>query len=684
MESSGRGGSSSESKSRRSSAAQGSRRKGCTGSTTSNEVVRQHLTGVAGGGEYYPHIRHSKRISMAPHDAMQRRLAAIAAATSGSTSTALPMPYIPTVDDVAARRGSSSSTGTQERVVCWTDITRAEDEDMDLDTVDDGKIEDLDSEGQELPEILHLIFNALVHLTPPEDFSQRDLLQCLMVCKQWYVVGQKTLWRDIRFREPEQLHRFISFLQSTLPPRMPEADDQSQAEDDALRMPGAWGVEPVERLGIENGQSRRSVDVRMRMDGFDGQDEEEEEEEEEEADVIMSEASEASPYHQLVRETVDNSTLSFTSPKAVEQRILDRASAVKKIVLHKFKTLTDVEVLPLTTWFPNLTSIEFYICELLTDAVVISLAEHCPRLQFLLLPGCAKVTDEGIKAVARNCPRLRHLDLRACSLVSDDSLIEIAAHCPDLWHLNCGRVTGAHRVTGKSIVPIARNTNLNTLGLAGCGMTDEAVIKIAEYCREGLNRISLNCCVELTSASIRALMVFCPNLAVLEIKKCLRIRDMAPLNHFVRQRILVELCPDLQKRLVAYKVELASQQAATAAAAGRASGSAASSAVAGATAASSTTTTLWQESDDATHESQQQNPHSGSNRVQTGGAQAGATVLPSSSQTVPTSSSSAFTNSTTSTTEMNAIMTTTTTTTTTMTTTTTTASTANTTIVTTR
>ncbi|KAF9979077.1 Antagonist of MEN (Mitotic Exit Network) [Actinomortierella ambigua] len=564
----------------------------------------------------------------------------------------------------------------------------------------------------ELPEILHLIFNALAHLTPPEEFSQRDLLQCLMVCKQWYIVGQKTLWRDIRLRDPEQLHKFIGFLQTTLPPRMPEAhSDDTQGEAGARRMPGAWCVEPVEKLGIENGQPRRSVHVGVAMDGFDGQDEEEEDDDDEDEgpmdtdegddsgretlDVVMSEASAASPYYQMMETTADSISLSFTSPKAVEQRILDRAAGVKKIVLHKFKTLTDAEVLPLTTWFPNLTSIEFYICELLTDAVVISLAQHCPRLQYLLLPGCAKVTDEGIKAVARNCPRLRHLDLRACSLVSDDSLIDIAHHCQDLWHLNCGRVTGAHRVTGKSIVPIARNTNLNTLGLAGCGMTDDAVIKIAEYCREGLNRISLNCCSELTSAAIQALMVYCPNLAVLEIKKCLRIRDMAPLNHFVRQRILVELCPDLQKRLVAYKVELASQQAATAAATANApatttaGGSTAPSAATGVTAASATITSLHQESHDVVHESQQ-HQHSGSNRVQVGGAQPGAGAHPTIFQTTPASSSSTtLTNSTASTTGTNTMTTmittttTTTTMTTTMTTTTTTASTATTTSVTT-
>jgi len=48
----------------------------------------------------------------------------------------------------------------------------------------------------------------------------------------------------------------------------------------------------------------------------------------------------------------------------------------------------------------------------------------------------------------------------------------------------------------------------------------------------------------------------CPSLAVLEIKECLLVTDMATLYRFASKRVLVELCVELQKRLVEYKVEL--------------------------------------------------------------------------------------------------------------------------------
>lgn len=52
-------------------------------------------------------------------------------------------------------------------------------------------------------------------------------------------------------------------------------------------------------------------------------------------------------------------------------------------------------------------------------------------------------------------------------------------------------------------------------------------------------------------------MQLCPHLAVLEIKQCLLVTDMAALYRFSTRRVLVELCPELQNRLLAYKVAIA-------------------------------------------------------------------------------------------------------------------------------
>ncbi|KAG0210425.1 Antagonist of MEN (Mitotic Exit Network) [Mortierella sp. GBA30] len=416
----------------------------------------------------------------------------------------------------------------------------------------------------QLPEILHLIFQYVVDLTPTDDYSQREIYSCLLVSKQWYLVAQKTLWREIRLKNPTKLSLFIDLLKRTDTVEclgiernriQSQIQSQSQSQSQSKR---ALPDDPLQTKNLfgsitANGQqrskkqhprthhlSRANVNVQRRQ------------QQKGEAIVMID------PQNSMILKGDDvGNEQSIMSLTLMQRRLHERANAVKKIVLHKLKLIEDSDILPLTSWFHHLQIIEFYICEKLTDKIIVAVAENCPQLQQLLIPGCSKITDLGISEIALHCPRMKHLDLRACSNVSDESLILVARNCRDLWHLNVGRVTAAGRVTGKSIVEIAKNTNLNTLGLAGCAMTDDAVIEIARSTRSGLHRISLNSCPMLTSASIRVLMQLCPNLAVLEIKQCLLVTDMATLYRFSTRRVLVELCPELQKRLIDYKVELA-------------------------------------------------------------------------------------------------------------------------------
>ncbi|KAG0290956.1 Antagonist of MEN (Mitotic Exit Network) [Linnemannia gamsii] len=405
----------------------------------------------------------------------------------------------------------------------------------------------------QLPEILHLIFQFVVDLTPQDDYSQREIYCCLLVCKQWYLVAQKTLWREIRIKSPDKLTLFVNLLKRTDTVECLGIERNSQAvassQQQQQQQKAGSGTTPVLLTAtITTVSQQRPRRLNFLHKGQSGQ-----------LEIAPASSTSALVIAPLQQQQSDEQ--SIMAPSAMVKRLHERASAVKKIVLHKLKLIEDADVLPLTSWFHNLHIIEFYICERLTDRIVISIAENCPQLQQLLMPGCAKVTDQGIAQVALHCPRMRHLDLRACSNVSDESLILVARHCRDLWHLNVGRVSAAGKVTGKSIVEIAKNTCLNTLGLAGCAMTDEAVIEIARYSRSGLHRISLNSCPLLTSASVRALMQLCPNLAVLEIKQCLLVTDMATLYRFSTRRVLVELCPELQKRLVDYKCELQAMNA---------------------------------------------------------------------------------------------------------------------------
>lgn len=334
----------------------------------------------------------------------------------------------------------------------------------------------------QLPEILHLIFQFVVDLTPQDDYSQREIYSCLLVCKQWYLVAQKTLWREIRIKNPDKLTHFVDLLKRTDTVECLGIERNNQAvassQQQQQQQNACSGTTPILATAtITTVTQQRPRRLSFLLKGQSGQPE-----------VAPATGTDALVIAPLQQQQQQFDERSIMAPSAMVKRLHERASAVKKIVLHKLKLIEDADVLPLTSWFHNLHIIEFYICERLTDRIVISIAENCPQLQQLLMPGCAKVTDQGITQVALHCPRMRHLDLRACSNVSDESLILVARHCRDLWHLNVGRVSAAGRVTGKSIVEIAKNTSLNTLGLAGCAMTDDAVVEIARYSRSGLHR----------------------------------------------------------------------------------------------------------------------------------------------------------------------------------------------------
>ncbi|ORY83207.1 hypothetical protein BCR37DRAFT_379206 [Protomyces lactucae-debilis] len=196
----------------------------------------------------------------------------------------------------------------------------------------------------------------------------------------------------------------------------------------------------------------------------------------------------------------------------------------------------------------RLTALEFYVCpQLLPPA---SLLGSHGQLTKLALPGCAIADDQFLAQVARRCPRLKILDLRACELVGDAGILTIARACRGLQYLNVGRVARSHRVTDRSIFEIARLTQIETLGVAGCNVGDEAVCAISEYRGEAIERLSLNACEGITDWSVGRLLKNAPKLQVLELIRCPRVADAGAILKFKRKsKALVEVDDFLQAEM---------------------------------------------------------------------------------------------------------------------------------------
>ncbi|RUS14138.1 hypothetical protein BC937DRAFT_94283 [Endogone sp. FLAS-F59071] len=224
-----------------------------------------------------------------------------------------------------------------------------------------------------------------------------------------------------------------------------------------------------------------------------------------------------------------------------------RALSLRKA---KDKSIND-PLLAIAKHARNLTSLDIYICDYLLDSTVLAfITIHHPisPITHLSLAGCHRITDAVVLKVAEHCPNLQHLDLRACGLVSDTSIIQIANSCPQLHHLNVGRIRERGRITAASILPLANQTQITVLGLAGCDVTDECMLAIAKCRGEVLERISVNNCPRITDRSLRSFVNHCKKLSVLELKECHNLADWGALAELVQRKVLLTMCETQKKQ----------------------------------------------------------------------------------------------------------------------------------------
>jgi antagonist of mitotic exit network protein 1 len=233
---------------------------------------------------------------------------------------------------------------------------------------------------------------------------------------------------------------------------------------------------------------------------------------------------------------------------------------LRTLVLHKVRQARDEELQRLGQQ-PRLEWLELHVCpELLPSEDLLC----SPHLKRIALPGCSRVDDSTLEIIAKNCPNLEILDLRACELVTDKGLTAIADGCPKLKYLNVGRVKGGERITCSGVDAIARYftssnpandrlTDVDTLGLAGCAVSDRGIWSVATHRGAKIERLSLNNCLNLSNASIPLILQHTPNLQVLELRGCVKITQVRPIVEFRKKwrarGVLIEGCEIFEGRM---------------------------------------------------------------------------------------------------------------------------------------
>ena len=100
---------------------------------------------------------------------------------------------------------------------------------------------------------------------------------------------------------------------------------------------------------------------------------------------------------------------------------------------------------------------------------------------------------------------------------------------------------------------ISSLTEVDTLGLAGCAVSDRGIWSIATNRGTKIERLSLNNCVNLSNASIPLILPLTPNLQVLELRGCVKISHMRPIVEFRRKwrsrGVLIEGCEVFEQRM---------------------------------------------------------------------------------------------------------------------------------------
>lgn len=240
-------------------------------------------------------------------------------------------------------------------------------------------------------------------------------------------------------------------------------------------------------------------------------------------------------------------------PKAF---ILHKLFLMKQGVFDQLIKLMDFQSL---TWF------EFYMCPKILPPV--SIFKQCgTKLKKLIITGSKIVDDEFVKQVSKYCPNLEVIDFRACELISDFGLYQLSNNCTNLRMINLGRKNRGHYITDTSISKIIENNrNLNTVGLAGCYITDKTLWELA-YKLPYLSRLSLNNCPHITNNSISHLFSnprLFTRLSVLELRFNLQLTDLKSLIEFKRRQsyhynivLLLELCETLMFKLRQQELEM--------------------------------------------------------------------------------------------------------------------------------
>jgi F-box/leucine-rich repeat protein 14 len=167
-------------------------------------------------------------------------------------------------------------------------------------------------------------------------------------------------------------------------------------------------------------------------------------------------------------------------------------------------------------------------CELLTNTALAHI-DRMNNIKVLSLNYCSRITDAGLMAIRTLYGKLQVLALEGLVQISDDGLAQIAEKCTQLQQVN---VSKCPNITHATLAAIARrNPYLNTLGMAGTSVGDEAISLICSAmqdsgCGKVLTSLDISGCRDLTDLGVNCMAEVCPALLRLNMSGLSRVSDV--------------------------------------------------------------------------------------------------------------------------------------------------------------
>ena len=159
----------------------------------------------------------------------------------------------------------------------------------------------------------------------------------------------------------------------------------------------------------------------------------------------------------------------------------------------------------------------------LTDAELIAISSNCPKLEVIVLMDHVELTDSGIISISANCTKLRNLNIKGCDKITDMAIHKVTKNCEELRSLD---LYGCDKITDESLKSISiRSKNIEEIDIGQClGVTDEGIKLLALNCK-GLKAFDASSCYKLSDESLRHLSINCSNLEFLALEFCTKLTN---------------------------------------------------------------------------------------------------------------------------------------------------------------